>query len=68
MKNEEVVFTRGNSPLDTVPADYLPEGSKPQWLVLSEGPDAGKRLFFYDVVPGKGEPQATVFSGCGRPG
>lgn len=67
MKNEKVVYIRGNTPVDTVPADYLPESSKPQWLVLSEGPDAGKRLFFYDVVLGKGEPQATLFFVHGNP-
>ena len=67
MKTEKVAFTRGNTPLNTVPADYLPPGAEAQWLLLTEGPDAGKKLFFYDVVLGEGEPQATLFFVHGNP-
>ncbi|WP_170287449.1 alpha/beta fold hydrolase [Halioglobus maricola] len=62
-----VVSVRGNTPLDTVPPDYLPAGAEARWYVLQAGPDAGKKLFFYDSVLGQGEPLATVVFVHGNP-
>lgn len=59
--------TRGNTPLDAMPADYLPPNAAAQWLCLQQGPDAGKRLFFYDVTYGEGEPEAVILFVHGNP-
>lgn len=67
MAKATVVLTQGNTPLGSTPVDYLPEGGRAQWLVLPDGPDVGKRLFFYDVVIGEGEPEATLFFVHGNP-
>ncbi|GAA5315103.1 MAG: hypothetical protein AseanaTS_03070 [Candidatus Pelagadaptatus aseana] len=63
----KVVYSKGNTPLNYVPEDYLPAGATGQWLVLREGVDAGKKLFFYDVTVGDGEPEATLFFVHGNP-
>lgn len=65
--NTRVSATAGNTPLETMPEDYLPEGAQARWLQLAEGPDSGKKLFFYDVCYGEGAPQATVLFVHGNP-
>jgi len=67
MSRAQVATTRGNTPLTSTPEDYLPVGASAQWLVLLEGFDAGKKLFFYDLVVGDGEPEATLFFVHGNP-
>ncbi|MEC8429421.1 MAG: alpha/beta fold hydrolase, partial [Pseudomonadota bacterium] len=65
--NYDIATTRGNTPLNNVPADYLPEGAQSHWLILKHGPDTGKKLFFYDVVIGDGTPEATLYFVHGNP-
>lgn len=66
-RNKASVETlHGNTPLGDVPDNYVPGGAG-QWLVLSHGLDAGKKLFFYDVVIGEGEVEATIVFVHGNP-
>ena len=65
----QVVTERGNTPLRTIPDDYVTDGEA-RWLLLGEGPDAGKRLFFYDEIfaAEKGvEPEVTLLFVHGNP-
>ena len=50
---------RGDTPIVEVPEDYVPVGQG-RWFVIPEGHDAGRKLFFYDGVQGKGRPAATL--------
>lgn len=50
----------GDTPLRSVPADYHAGGS-PRWLVLEEGPDAGRRLHFVDRRLGGGDGPVVLF-------
>jgi len=61
-----VTKTKGNTVLDFVPSDYCPEVSK-SWFVIPEGPDAGKKLFFFDYTNGTGTPDATIVFVHGNP-
>lgn len=63
---ERISDRRGNTPLKKVPDDYHPPGSG-RWFVLENGLDHGKKMFFYDVVLGDGEPSATVVFVHGNP-
>ncbi|MAZ89087.1 MAG: hypothetical protein CL693_15775 [Cellvibrionaceae bacterium] len=66
MRAAKVVKEKGNTPLKKIPDDYL--GSfDARWLILAEGPDAGKKLFFYDQVIGEGEPEETLLLVHGNP-
>lgn len=67
MSKAQVTTARGNTTLTSTPSDYLPAGAIAQWLVLSEGVDAGKKMFFYDTTLGDGEPTATLFFVHGNP-
>jgi len=60
---------RGNTAVKQAPADYVPTGmDQAQWLTLKNGPDAGKKLFFYDVNIGpKSEPEITLCFVHGNP-
>lgn len=69
-----ILSTPGDTPLDP-PSDYHPENAA-HWLELSEGRDAGKRLFYWDAVfddgptPTEeydGEPEVTVVLVHGNP-
>ncbi len=62
----KVVRERGNTPLGRVPDDYLGDFDA-RWLILTEGPDAGKKLFFYDEILGEGEPEQTLLFVHGNP-
>lgn len=56
----------GNTPLKNIPLDYMPENSG-HWLVLNEGLDAGKKLFYYDITVGEGEPESIILFVHGNP-
>ena len=65
----QVVTERGNTPLREIPKDYVSDDAA-RWLVLSEGPDAGKRLFFYDEIFAAeegDEPEVTLLFVHGNP-
>lgn len=55
-----------NSPLRSVPENYCPLGSA-RWFKIPAGYDAGKTLFYFDHVIGKGPPLATVLFVHGNP-
>ncbi|BFM18467.1 hypothetical protein R50073_46500 [Maricurvus nonylphenolicus] len=64
-----VEATPGNTPITHIPDDYMPAGSG-RWLILPEGPDAGKKLFFYDHTfggDGKRKVDATLVFVHGNP-
>ncbi len=44
----------GDAPLARIPEDYFAGGAS-RWFVLSEGPDAGKKVFFLDRRLGEGD-------------
>lgn len=44
----------GDTPLRAVPEDYC-AGGRGRWLVLPEGPDAGRRMFFWERRLGEGD-------------
>ena len=50
----------GDTPLTPVPADYS-AGAPRRWFVLERGPDAGKKMFFFDTRPGGGEGPTVLF-------
>ena len=64
--NSVISQVAGNSPLKDIPEDYSPENCG-QWFAIPQGVDAGKKLFFYDVVIGEGSPQATIVCVHGNP-
>ncbi len=55
-----------NTPQHDPPEDYCPEGSE-HWFTLTEGLDAGKKLFYFDHVIGATDPEATVVFVHGNP-
>ncbi|MHA2184156.1 MAG: alpha/beta fold hydrolase [Promethearchaeota archaeon] len=55
-----------DTPVTSVPPDYFPEGCG-YWFELSEGLDAGKKLFFRDSTHGTGEPANTIVFVHGNP-
>ncbi|MBB6519835.1 alpha/beta fold hydrolase [Pseudoteredinibacter isoporae] len=58
----------GNTPLKHWPEDYVPGGKQnARWLTLQKGPDAGKKLFYYDVTLGTEEPDKTLLFVHGNP-
>ena len=61
-----VVLEKGDTPLSRVPEDYVSRGEA-KWFVVPQGPDAGKRLFFYDEIIGEGAPEATLVFVHGNP-
>lgn len=61
-----VAREKGNTPLTVVPKNYVTEGEA-KWFVLPSGPDAGKKLFFYDEIIGDGQAEATLFFVHGNP-
>jgi len=67
VKSASIEHKPGNTPVLKAPKDYLPAGAKACWLRLEEGLDAGKMMFFYDVVIGNGAPQATILFVHGNP-
>jgi len=68
----QVVSSPGNTLLREIPVDYAPLADS-QWLVIPDGPDAGKRLFFFDtcIVPegcdDSSQPALTVVFVHGNP-
>lgn len=50
----------GNTPLTRVPADYS-AGAPRRWFIVERGPDAGKKMFFFDTRPGGGEGPTVLF-------
>lgn len=64
--HKQALKAASNSPLREIPPDYFPSGSE-HWMELSDGPDQGKKLFYYDVQTGQGDPQATVLLVHGNP-
>ncbi len=63
---EIVVSSKGNSPVESVPKEYYPDGSA-GWFVIPQGIDAGKRLFFFDHIAGEGPLTATLLFVHGNP-
>ncbi|MGH1372437.1 MAG: alpha/beta fold hydrolase [Cellvibrionaceae bacterium] len=61
-----VVLEGGNSPVKTIPSDYVSPGEA-KWFVLPSGLDAGKKLFYYDEFVGEGELEATLLFVHGNP-
>ncbi len=55
-----------NSPLTRPPSDYFPAGSA-RWFTISDGLDAGKKLFYFDHTAGRDLPDATVVFVHGNP-
>lgn len=67
MKTLAILGTQSNTPISSMPLDYLPQDAKPQWFTISDGIDKGKRLFYYDIVIGEGQPESTLFFVHGNP-
>lgn len=55
-----------NTPLRSVPDDYCPPGAG-RWFTLTDGYDAGKRLFYYDWLTAPGPPCASLLFVHGNP-
>jgi pimeloyl-ACP methyl ester carboxylesterase len=55
-----------NTPVNSVPSDYFPEGYG-FWYELSDGIDAGKKMFFRDSNHGTGNPEVTIVFVHGNP-
>lgn len=55
-----------NSPLQTVPNDYCPDGSD-NWFTIPSGVDAGKKMFYMDYSPAGVTPEKTVLFVHGNP-
>lgn len=55
-----------NSPLRDPPSDYCPAGSA-RWFVIPSGPDAGRKLFYYDFGGQESRQQETVLFCHGNP-
>ncbi len=54
------------SPMTRVPTDYVPEGAA-RSFTLTNGPNAGKTMFYYDLTVGSGKPKGTVLLVHGFP-
>lgn len=64
----DTTFAPSSSPVKAIPDDYVPGGTEyAQWFDLTEGPDTGKKLFFYDVTLGEGRPEQTILFVHGNP-
>jgi pimeloyl-ACP methyl ester carboxylesterase len=50
----------GDTPVTRPPRGYA-GGGEARWLVLPEGPDAGRKLFFLDTGPGEREAATVLF-------
>ena len=55
-----------NTPVRSVPSDYYPQGCG-FWYELSEGLDAGKKMFYRDSNHGTGTPESTIVFVHGNP-
>ena len=55
-----------NSPVKNIPSDYYPQGCG-FWHELSEGIDAGKKIFYRDSKHGKGDLEETLVFVHGNP-
>ncbi|MDN5745333.1 MAG: alpha/beta fold hydrolase [Nocardioidaceae bacterium] len=55
-----------DTPLRQPPVDYCPPGSE-QWFTIPDGPDRGRRMFYFDHLTGPGEPEGTVLLVHGAP-
>ncbi len=55
-----------NSPVSSIPSDYYPQGCG-FWYELTEGLDAGKKIFYRDSNHGTGEPEITIVFVHGNP-
>ncbi len=55
-----------NSPVQHVPHNYMPENSG-QWFDIPQGPDSGKKMFYYDFQLGQGIPERTILFVHGNP-
>ena len=56
----------GNTPLNTIPSDYFPDGCG-YWFEIAKGFDKGKKLFFRDTTHYKGNNQDVVLFVHGNP-
>lgn len=63
-KNPDIIPT--NTPVSNIPADYYPEGCG-FWYEISEGIDAGKKMFYRDSIHGSGNPENTIVFVHGNP-
>ena len=64
--NSNLKSIPSNSPVSSIPSDYFP----PEcgfWYELSDGIDAGKKIFFRDSNHGEGTPKATIVFVHGNP-
>ena len=50
----------GDTPLTRIPENYS-AGTERRWLVLGDGPDAGRKLFFFDKRVGAGAGPTVLF-------
>jgi pimeloyl-ACP methyl ester carboxylesterase len=55
-----------NTPVSSIPADYYPQGCG-FWYEISEGLDAGKKIFYRDSIHGTGNPESTIVFVHGNP-
>jgi len=55
-----------NSPVRQVPENYMPKDAG-AWFELKQGPDSGKKMFYYDFQVGQGTPQRTIVLVHGNP-
>lgn len=55
-----------NTPVSSIPSDYFPQ-SCGYWFELSEGIDAGKKMFFRDSSHGAGNPLEVIVFVHGNP-
>ena len=62
----EISQTPGNTPLKNFPPDYFPEGCG-YWIVLTEGLDANKKMFYWDKTYGNGTPEKMIVFVHGNP-
>lgn len=57
---QRFVGSPGDTPLTRVPQDYSAGGAG-RWLLLSDGPDAGRRMFFFERRLGEGDGPVVLF-------
>lgn len=52
---------RSNSPLQDPPVDYSIAGAQNKWFTITEGPDLGKKMYYYDYTPENHIDKVVVF-------
>ena len=62
----EITQIPGNTPFNTIPLDYYPEGAG-YWYEIAKGLDKGKKLFFRDSSHNRGNNEHTILFVHGNP-